>query len=170
MKPELELRRKMTLRSGERKLVVRKNALESIEHVLMKAFIWHLYLPEYPDALVEYRIGDRYRPDVVALDGHGEPIFWGEAGSVTTAKIDSLIRRFPRTHLAIGKWDTRIDPWIDIVRELLVARPNRTAPIDLIRFSERHVTEAIDARGVIHLGFDDVECVRLDPDTIASHG
>ena len=161
MKTELELCRKMTVHSGDRKLVVRKNALERLEHVLMKVFIWHLYLPKYPDAIIEYRIGDRYRPDVVALDRDRRPIFWGEAGMVSTGKIDSLLRRFPDTHLVIGKWDARIEPWVEIIRELLEKRKNRSAPVDLIRFPDSVAFGGIDPSGKITLRFADVECIRL---------
>ena len=164
MKPELELRRKMTVRSGDRKLVVRKNSLERFEHVLMKIFIWHLYLPHFPGMIIEHRIRDRYRPDVVALDEESRPIFWGEAGVVTTAKIDSLLRRFPTTHLVLGKWEVRIEPWIDIVRRLLQRRKGRSAPVDLIRFPESAAFDGIDTTGRISLGFSDVECIRLGAD------
>ena len=161
MKTELELRRKMTVRSGDRKLVVHKSALERIEHVLMKVFIWHLYLPKYPDAIIDHRIGDRYRPDVVALDRDRRPIFWGEAGMVSTGKIGSLLRRFPDTHLVIGKWEARIEPWVEIVRQLLEKRKNRSAPVDLNRFPDSVAYGGIDASGRITLRFADVECIRV---------
>ena len=111
MTDELFLRRKWTLRAHGRQVVFVKKPYESDTHVLMKALLWALYLPAYPELTVEIAIGDRYKPDVVALDARGEPGFWGEAGDVTTAKIRSLARRYRDTHFALAKWDTRLEPY-----------------------------------------------------------
>ena len=46
---------------------------ERAVHVIMKALIWALYLPEYPESRVEVRIGDKYKPDVVQLNAQDEP-------------------------------------------------------------------------------------------------
>jgi hypothetical protein len=43
---------------------------------------WALYLPLYPNLSVEIGVGDRYKPDVVALGEDGRPLFWAEAGQV----------------------------------------------------------------------------------------
>jgi hypothetical protein len=72
---DLYLRRKLTLRAHGEQVVFVKKKRERIEHVLMKAFLWALYLPEYPDLTVEIRVGDRYKPDVVGLDERGQPTF-----------------------------------------------------------------------------------------------
>jgi hypothetical protein len=133
---------------GRRNVFV-KGSRESTEHVLMKIFLWALYLPQYPDLYVETRIGDKYKPDVVqmsepAFDGAREPIFWGESGQVSVKKINSLARRYRETHFAIAKWDSNLAPYVTIVREA-VEGLDRRAPFDLIRIP----------------GFDDVEWVRL---------
>ena len=110
MTDELLLRRKWTLRAHGRQVVFVKKAFESDTHVLMKALLWALYLPAYPGLTVEVAVGDRYKPDVVALDARDEPLFWGEAGDVTTAKIRSLTRRYRNTHFALAKWDGARSP------------------------------------------------------------
>ena len=50
-------------------------------------------LPRFPRGViipvVEIRVGDRYKPDVVSLDGQGQPRFWGEAGRVGSAAIST---------------------------------------------------------------------------------
>jgi len=154
------LRRKLTLRAHGRQVVLIKKPVEQATHVLMKAFLWALYLPEYPDARIEYPIGDRYRPDVVALDPSGEPLFWGEAGRVGVEKIGSLVRRYRSTHFAMGKWDMRLEPHVEIVREA-VAGIGRSAPFDLIRFPADSAERFIDERGVITISHDDITCVRI---------
>jgi len=130
---DLPLRRKLTLRAHGRKVVFVKRSGESLEHVLMKAFLWAMYLPRYPGLAVEVPIGDRYKPDVVQLDGLGEPVFWGEAGQVGAEKVGALVRRFPRTHLAIAKWAAPLGPFEAIVREALRDQ-RRAAPIELLSF------------------------------------
>ena len=154
------LRRKVTLRAHGRRVVLVKKPVETEAHVLMKALIWALYLPTYPDAIVEYAIGDRYKPDVVALDLLGEPMFWGEAGKVGVDKIRSLVRRYRATHFAIGKWDTRLEPHADIVREAL-AGVDRHAPFDLIRFPADSAERFIDERGEIIISHDDITWLRV---------
>ena len=110
MSSDLLLRRKLTLRAHGEQVVFVKKSRESLEHVLMKAFLWALYLPDHAPLTVELSIGDKYKPDVVGLDAAGRPRFWGEAGKVGAPKIASLARRFRDTHFAIGKWSQDLAP------------------------------------------------------------
>jgi hypothetical protein len=157
--PDLALRRKLTLRAHGRKVVFVKRPGESLEHVLMKAFLWALYLPRYPGLAVEVPIGDRYKPDVVELDALGEPVFWGEAGKVGVEKVAALARRFPRTHVVVAKWATPLGPFEALVREALGDRP-REAPFELLgvpRDAERFIAED----GSVTVSFSDLERVAL---------
>ena len=154
------IRRKYTFRAHGRKMIVEKRARERPEHVFMKAFLWALYLPQYPDATIEVHIGDRYKPDVVQLDRWDEPVFWGEAGKVGTEKIESLTRRYRATHFALAKWDTPLEPFEAIVRDA-VADLRREAPFDLIRFPPDSLNRFVDDRGTITVGFDQLDRVRI---------
>ncbi len=160
MTRDLFLRRKWTLRAQGEQVVFVKRSNERREHVLMKAFLWALYLPDYPDLLVEVSVGDRYKPDVVSLDSRGDPRFWGEAGHVSPSKIDSLARRYRDTHFAIAKWDTALDPLIESVRDALDGF-DRRAPFDLLRFPTDSAERFIEGRGEIHLKHDDLDWIRL---------
>jgi hypothetical protein len=159
MTSDLFLRRKWTLRAHGEQVVFARQANEGAEHVAMKAFLWALYLPAYPDLVVEVPIGDRYKPDVVSLDGYGKPRFWGEAGHVSPGKIHSLVRRYRETHFALAKWDTPLDPFIDAVHDALREYP-RSGPFDLLRFpadsAERFITQ-----GEIDVTHTDLDWVRL---------
>ena len=157
---DLLLRRKLTLRAHGEKVVFVKKPRESLEHVLMKAFLWALHLPAYPDLAVEIPIGDRYKPDVVQLDTLGQPVFWGEAGKVGADKVASLVRRFPDTHFAVAKWATPLAPFADLVRSALGDRPRR-APFDLFQFPDDSAARFIRNDGTVALRFEDVERVRL---------
>lgn len=148
--------RKRLLRAHGKSVVFVKGNMESAQHVLMKAFIWALYLPDYPDLYVETRIGDKYKPDVVQLGADGVPIFWGESGQVSIKKIQSLVRRFPATHFVIAKWEMNLDPVAEIVAAALDGRPRR-APFDLLRFANADAERFIDAEGNVSLAFADVE-------------
>ncbi|MBN1563256.1 MAG: hypothetical protein JXA10_05420 [Anaerolineae bacterium] len=134
---------------------------ERAVHVVMKALIWALYLPQYPASRVEVRIGDKYKPDVVQLNAQGEPEFWGEAGMVGKRKIESLVRRYKNTHFVIGKWDARLDPFEKIVSGALEG-VDRSAPFDLIRFPDDSIARFIDDEGVITIAPDDLEWLRLE--------
>lgn len=160
MTRELFLRRKWTLRAHGQQVVFVKRANERPEHVLMKAFLWALYLPHYPDLTVEVSVGDRYKPDIVSLDPQGCPRFWGEAGHVGPDKIRSLVRRYRETHFALAKWDTHLAPFIDLVGAVL-AEFEGSEDFDLLRFPADSAERFIDERGRIVLSHDDVDWVRF---------
>lgn len=155
------IRRKYTFRAHGRKVVVVKKRRERPEHVFMKAFLWALYLPEYPGATIEVHVGDRYKPDVVELDGRGAPVFWAEAGKVGKEKVESLTRRYRHTHFAMAKWDTSLEPFEAIVRAA-VADLRRSAPCDLVRFPPDSFHRFVDARGRIGVSHDQLERIRID--------
>jgi len=158
-------RRKWKLYAHERHIIVVNGTREKFTHPLMKAFIWALYLPTYPNATIEVRIGDKYKPDVIALtDSHdlynpSAPLFWGEAGQVGRDKIKSLVRRFPDTHFVIGKWDTRLTNLEEMVTDIIDGYP-RNAPFDLLNFPSG-CEKLIDDDGHINIAFADVQMVRL---------
>jgi hypothetical protein len=163
MSSDLLLRRKLTLRAHGRQVVLIKKRVERIEHVLMKAFRWALYLPAYPDLSIEIDIGDRYKPDVVHLDARGRPVFWGEAGKVGLEKIRSITRRFRDTHFAVAKWATPLAPSAHLIEEA-IAPLQRSAPIDLIGFPPDSAARFIGSGGQISLTHHDVEWSRLGED------
>jgi len=155
------LRRKLTLRAHDEQIVLVKRKQERIEHVWMKAFLWALYLPDHPDLSVEVRVGDKYKPDVVAMDPRrGRPRFWGEAGHVGPEKTEALLGRYPDTHFAIAKWDRALDPFLETV-EGAVHDVDRTGPIDLIRFSPESADRFVDAKGHVTVSWNAVEWVQV---------
>src|SRR3569623_810988 len=116
---DLHLRRKWTLRAHGRQAVFVKRPNEQTSHVLMKAFQWGLFLPDYPDLAIEIPVGDRNKPDVVALGLEGRPLFWGESGQVSAEKIRSLARRYRDSHFVISKLAMRHDPHLAIIERAL---------------------------------------------------
>lgn len=154
------LRRKWTFKCGGQQVVLVKKRNERTTHVLMKAFLWALYLPAYPDLGVEVQIGDRYKPDVVALDSQETPRFWGEAGQVGERKLQSLFKRFSHTHFAIAKWNQRLDPHLSILEKALQPL-KRHAPCDLISFAEDSAQLFINEREEIQIRHEDLLWHRL---------
>jgi len=118
------------------------------------------YLPYYPNLTVEIAVGDRYKPDVVALDQQGMPEFWGEAGQITVEKIHSLLRRYRSTHFAIAKWRSSLNPLTEIVRAGLDGL-KRSSPVDLINFQEDDAERFIDEKGNISINHRLLDWVRL---------
>ncbi|MEL6617079.1 MAG: hypothetical protein AAFQ43_15155 [Bacteroidota bacterium] len=173
MPSDLALRRTLTLRAHDgreaRKLVLVKKRGESIEHVLMKAVLWALYLPEYPEMAVEVSIGDAYKPDLVQLApppgglayGEPEPVFWGEAGKVSEKKWRSLLRRFPDTHFAVAKWGSpaALRPHTEILCRVLGSR-QRPAPLDLLAVPS-DASSFVAPDGTLAVTWDDVHRQRL---------
>lgn len=159
---ELALRRKWTLRAHGRQMIFVKRPQEQTSHVIMKALLWGLYLPEYPDLSIETPLADRYEPDVVSVESDRRPRFWGEAGQVTPTKIRSLAKRYCATHFAIAKWATRLSPHLAIVKKALTGI-ERTAPFDLLVLPDDAAERFIDDTGTIRLTHDELEWVRLEP-------
>jgi hypothetical protein len=163
MADDLFLRRKWTFRAHGRQVVFVKRPNEQAAHVVMKALVWALYLPEYPDLRVEIPFKDRYQPDVLSLDAQGKPRFWGEAGEVSATKIRSLCKRHRETHFAIAKWDSRLDLHAAVIQQALsVVR--RTAPFDLISVPDDSASRFIDDHGQIQIAHDDLHWIRFGAD------
>jgi hypothetical protein len=160
MTDELLLPRKWVFRAHGRQVIFVKKSNESGEHVLMKAILWALYLPSYSDLTVEVAVGDRYKPDLVALAADGAPRFWGEAGEVRPEKIRSLARRYRGTHFALAKWDARLAPTAGLVTQAL-AGLKRTASFDLISVPADSAERFLDENGVLRISHRDVEWIRI---------
>ncbi len=159
MTQDLKLRRKWTFRAHGRQMVFIKKALESDVHVLTKALIWALFLPDYPHLSVEIQIGDRYKPDLVQFNDNGEPVFWGEAGRVSLKKMQALVHRFRSTHLVFAKWNMNLEPF----RRILIEETGtirRSAPVDLISFPAESNERFIHRNGSIQIAFKDINRVR----------
>jgi hypothetical protein len=141
-------------------MVFVKHRDERTAHVVMKALLWALYLPEYPDLAVEITVEDRYKPDVVALDLYGDPLFWGEAGHVSKRKVQELGRRYRETHFVLARWGAALDPFVAWVRKTLRKVPHDAA-FDVVTFPEDSAYRFIDDRGTIHINHEEVDWVRL---------
>lgn len=152
---DLTLPGKWTVQAHGRRLVLRKKANEKSSHVVMKALLWALFLPSYPDLMVEVSVGDRSKPDVVCLDSAGVPLFWAEAGQVSVAKVERLCRKFRSTHLVVAKWGVPLDSWVEIARRA-VTQSRREGRFELIGFPEGSRERFVDSRGNIALDFKDL--------------
>lgn len=148
------LRRKLTFSTHGHTLVLVKRPQEKIEHRVMMALLWALYLPQYPHVRIDVPIGARYRPDLIQLDSASRPVFWGEAGEVGAEKLHTLCTRYRDTHLVFAKWNTNLDPFAVMI-DTAVNGARRTAPVELIGFdadADRFVGET----GEIQISFADV--------------
>jgi hypothetical protein len=165
------LPRKWAVRAHGQRNVFSLNPNESARHVIMKAVLWGLYLPSYPSITVEIRIGDRYKPDLVAYQdgttydartGEPRPIFWGEAGVVSQSKLNSILRRFPDTHFAFARWEMGLSAHVRLIDAALHGL-KRGAPVDLIRVSGDVLTRHMDESGMLTVEHADFESQRWNP-------
>jgi hypothetical protein len=159
MTEDLKLRRKWTFRAHGKQMVFIKKTFESEIHVLTKAFLWALFLPDYPDLSVEIQVGDRFKPDLVQLDDDGKPMFWGEAGRVSLKKMRALVHRFRSTHLVFAKWNMNIEPFHAVIKKE-IGSTRRMAPVDLISIPAGSDEHFIGRDGTIQIAFKDVNQVR----------
>jgi len=160
MENDLMLRLKWTVHAHGRQIVLVKKPYEKHIHVLMKGFLWALYLPQYPNLTVKTPVNDRFKPDLVALGEMSRPIFWGEARHISVEKIRSLIRRCRSTHFAIAKWTTQLGPFIKIVKDAMGGIA-REGPVDLINFQENSGERFIEKSGHIQISHEQLEWIRL---------
>jgi hypothetical protein len=159
MDKDLLLKGKYTFRVGRRKLITVKKPAESMRHVVMKALLWALYLPDYPRMRVEVPIGFKYKPDLVETGSCG-PRFWAEAGSVGTQKLRRIFKRFPQAHFALAAWGRPMGPLkVRVVRH--IRGLTRKAPIDVIVFPDGSDSRFIDEHGSIRIVHDDLEWLRI---------
>lgn len=159
MTDDLKLRRKWTLRAHGRQMVFIKKSFESDIHVLTKAFVWALFLPDYPQLFVEIPADGRYKPDVVQFDDNGKPVFWGEAGQVSLKKMRTLIHKYRSTHLVFAKWHRDLEPLRKILKKESIIT-QRSAPVDLISVPPDSHQRFIGPDGTIQINFKDVHRVR----------
>jgi hypothetical protein len=163
--------RKWRLRAHHQQNVFVWGARERSVHTLMKAFLWALYLPQYPHITVEVKIGDRYKPDLIAYAGETiapagiltvkeDPLFWGEAGQVGREKIESIVRRYKNTHFALAKWNTSLHTHRQMIESAL-KDVRRSAPFDLLSFPADSRERFINDEGNITLTHEDLEWMRL---------
>jgi hypothetical protein len=159
MDSDLLLGRKYTFRFGAHKQVFIKKPVESHRHVVMKALLWALYLPTYPDLRVEVPIGYKYKPDLVQL-GFESPCFWAEAGRVGKQKLTRILKQFPATHFAFAIWGSSVTSMGTRIGRR-IRGGHRQAPIDLIHFPEDANSRFIDQQGIIRICHDELEWKRL---------
>lgn len=152
---QLMLRRKWTFTAHGSPFVLIKKVNERTSHVLMKAFIWALYLPEFPAMQIETGIGVRYKPDLVQVDSAGTPVFWAEAGHVGRRKFTYLVKRFKDAHLVFAQWASGAALFAKEMARLKKSM-HRTGPIDWIGFPPDSAERFIDNEGAIQISLCDL--------------
>lgn len=152
---------KLKLRAHGRSIVLHSRRSDRPSHGLMKALLWALYLPEFPTATIEIDVGDRYTPDVVALDEFGKPLLWAEAGQAAPKKLRDLARRYRSTRLVVAKWNASLEQHLVYIRKAIEGL-ERTAPFDVISFPAKKRADYIDERGEIRATWSDVVWTQFD--------
>ncbi len=164
--------RKWNLRLGETRNVFVWGKQERSVHTIMKAMLWALYLPQYPHLTVEVRIGDRYKPDLVAYAGdeiapvgvHAvtvAPLFWAEAGQVGQEKVKRIVRKYKNTHFAWARWDSDVRHLARHIVKPALQGIERSAPFDLLRIPADAAERFVDNHGTVSITHDDIDWLRL---------
>lgn len=114
---------------------------ESYEHVLMKALGYAMFRPTHPTLEIEKGIGVRYKPDLIALDAHGKPAFWGECGHVGLRKVSWLAKHSGARQIAIFKLGIVARHFISQLHEAIEPRYRPPSRICLINFGAAVIHE-----------------------------
>ncbi len=138
---------KLMVRVGQRKLILAKGAGESERHVLLKALVFARYVDQYPDLLVERNLGQRYKPDLVALGPHQNARFWAESGVTARDKVRWLLKHVRGGHLVFARQAGSGDTFPDLVAEA-VAREPRHGLVEVLSFGDE-AWDAIGENGII---------------------
>ena len=70
------------------------------------------------------------------------------------------MRRYRDTHFALAKWDTALNPYVELVRDVFDDF-DRRAPFDLLHFPSDSAERFVGERGEINLKHEDLEWMRL---------
>ena len=150
------------LHVADRHTRLKKAPGESVEHLLLKGLLWALLLPAHPDAACEADLGLRYRPDVVALDSGGAPVWWGECGSVKASKLSDLAGVYPACRISVCKFGrSDLRGYAAVLRSQLELPRRRAAAFDLISFPADSAERFLRDDGSITISFDDLDVVEL---------
>lgn len=152
------LAQKLSLKSHSQRLVLRKQPQEKLEHIYMKAFLWALYLPLYPDLQVEVPAQKRFKPDLFSYDAQGDICFWGEAGAVSPQKYQHLLKHQPDTHFTFARWGMTVEQHLALLRPHFPRR--RTAAVDVLVF-DKQSPERFIHQDQIQIAFADLSWQRL---------
>src|SRR5215213_8777712 len=107
---------------------------ESYEHVLMKALGYAMFVGEFPELEIERRVGLRYKPDLVARDGTGRFLFWGECGANSVRKTAWLLKHAGVERLVLFKIGRGLTQLAATLRASIDPRYRPTGRLLLINF------------------------------------
>ncbi|MBD3245849.1 MAG: hypothetical protein GF333_02440 [Candidatus Omnitrophica bacterium] len=150
---DLWIARKYSFRIHGRRVPLRKQPNERQRHVLLKACVYSLYLPEYPDLQIERKIGAKYKPDLVQLDADGRPRFWAECAKVSPRKAVHIGKRYRTTRIVYAHLESQLESLKKHLRTQL-AGVSRSAPIEFLEFPEP-LSRFIAEDGTVTVTFGD---------------
>ena len=108
---------------------------ESYEHILMKALGYAMFVEAYPTLEIETKVGLRYKPDLVARDGSGEFLFWGEAGANSLRKTAWILKHTRTQKLALFKIRQNANQLVEQLRTEIPMKYRRNGRLVLINFA-----------------------------------
>jgi hypothetical protein len=123
-----------------------KRTGESYEHILMKALGYAMFVREFPQLLIEERVGLRYKPDLVARDDAGRFLLWGECGVNSLRKTVWLLKHAGVERLVLFKIGRGITQLAQMLRAAIPPRYRAPGRVLLINFSEDVVGHTLERR------------------------
>jgi len=107
---------------------------ESYEHILMKALGFAMFVEEYPTLEIEVKVGLRYKPDLIAQNGSGDFLFWGECGANSLRKTNWLLKHTRTEKLVLFKIGQNLEQLTKQLREEIAEKYRLQNRLTLISF------------------------------------
>lgn len=100
----------------------------------MKALGFAMFAPEFPAMEIETKVGLRYKPDLVARNGAGAFLFWGEAGDNAIRKTNWLLKHARVERLVLFKTAVAERQFVKQLREEIPPKYRPPERVVLINF------------------------------------
>lgn len=133
----------VTCNGTRRKLVLARSAGESVRHVSLKLLAYLLYFDDEP--VIEIRVGQHYKPDLVCRDGH-DVTLWVECGEVGVKKLDRVSTKNHRARVVVVKPTRGTAEQYKLAAEKRLKRPERVTYLAFDDGFLRSFVEAFSTR------------------------
>jgi len=107
---------------------------ESYGHILMKALSYAMFVGDYPNLEIETKVGLRYKPDLIAINPHGDFALWGECGQNSIRKTHWILKHTRTEKMVLFKISASVGQLIKQIREEIPAKYRAGGKLTLVNF------------------------------------
>jgi hypothetical protein len=112
----------------------------------MKALGYTMFVGTFPTMEIERDVHLRYKPDLVAREGHGRFIFWGECGANSVRKTAWLLKHAGVEKLVLFKIEGGIAQLAEQLKSVIASRYRPPGRLQIINFGNKVISLTQDRR------------------------